>query len=50
MWNIKYDANELIYKTETYLKNRNLFKKQMHRHRKQTYSYPQGKGVEGGIN
>ena len=44
MWNIKYDANELIYKTETYLK------KQMHRHRKQTYSYPKGKGVEGGIN
>ena len=22
MWNIKYDTNELVYKTETYLKNR----------------------------
>ena len=36
MWNLKYDTNELIYKTETY------------RHRKQTYGYQRGK--EGGIN
>ena len=31
MWNLKYDTNELIYKTET------------HRHRKQTYGYQRGK-------
>ena len=30
----------------------NLFtkQKQIHRHRKQTYCYQKGKGVEGGIN
>ena len=32
MWNLKYDTNELIYKTQTY------------RHRKQTYGYQRGKG------
>ena len=31
MWNLKYDTNELIYKTET------------HRHRKQTYGYQRRK-------
>ena len=31
MWNLKYDTNGLIYKTET------------HRHRKQTYGYQRGK-------
>ena len=31
-WNLKYDTNELIYKTETY------------RHKKQTYGYQRGKG------
>ena len=35
MWNLKYDANELIYK-----------KKQTHRHRRQTYGYQRGKGWE----
>ena len=38
MWNLKYDTNELIYKTET------------QRHRKQTYGYQRGKGMGGGIN
>ena len=33
MWNVKYDTNELIYKTEI-----------DHRHRKQTYGYQGGKG------
>ena len=36
MWNLKYDANELIYKT-----------KQTHR-QKTNYSYQRGKGVEWG--
>ena len=34
MWNLKYDTNELIYKTEIY------------RHRKQTYGYQRGKMAE----
>ena len=34
MWNLKYNTNDLIYETETY------------RHRKQTYDYQSGKGVE----
>ena len=33
MWNVKYDANELIYKTET-----------VSHHRKQAYGYQRGKG------
>ena len=36
MWNLKYDTNELMKQ------------KQTHRHRKQTYSYQKGKGVEEG--
>ena len=38
MWNLKYDTNELIYKTE-----------QTHRHRKQTHAYQKGKGDKLGI-
>ena len=39
MWNLKYDRNELIQKTET------------HKHRKQTYDYQRGSGGRGaGIN
>ena len=34
MWNLKYDTNELIYKTE------------IHRHRKQIYGYRRGKMAE----
>ena len=41
MWNLKYDTNELIYKT--FLQN--LFTKQAHRHRKQIYGYQKGKKV-----
>ena len=37
VWNLKYDANELIYKTE------------IDRHRKQTYGYQRGKGGGGKI-
>ena len=37
MWNLYYDTNELIYKTET----------DSTRHRKQTYDYQRGKGGEG---
>ena len=36
MWNLKYDTNELIFKTEI-----------DHRHRKQAYSYQRGEGWEG---
>ena len=36
MWNLKYDTNELIYKTETDIK------------KKKTHGYQRGKG-EGGI-
>ena len=36
MWNLKYDTNERIFKTEI-----------DHRHRKQAYSYQGGKGWEG---
>ena len=35
MWNLKYDTNKLIYKTETDL------------HRKQTYCYQRVEGVGG---
>ena len=37
MWNLKYDTNEFIYKTETDPV-----------HRKQTYGYQRGKGVGNG--
>jgi len=37
MWNLKYNTNELIYKTET-----------DHRHRKQIYGYQRGKDVGEG--
>ena len=36
LWTLKYDTNELIYKTET-----------DNRHRKQTYGYQRGRGGEG---
>ena len=44
MQNLKYDTNELIYKTETDIDNIFL----CHRHRKQMYGYQRRKGVGEG--
>ena len=45
---ISYD---IIYMWDLKKKDtNNLYTKQTHRHRKQTYGYQRGKGGEGGIN
>ena len=38
IWNLKYNICELVYETKV----------ETHRHRKQTYGYLRGKGVEEG--